>query len=31
MVFEEAVQTDNKCQLKKGLEIFVNIIFIHNE
>ena len=31
MVFEDSVQTENKCKLRKGPEIFVDSIFIHNE
>ena len=31
MVFEEVMQCENKCKLRKGLEILVNNIFIHSE
>ena len=31
MVFEDDVQIENKSKLRKGPEIFVDNIFIHNE
>ena len=31
MVFEDGVPTEDKCKLRKGPEIFVDNIFIHNE